>query len=184
MDMTLSLKKLKEFFEKEKIPYMVFGGLATGVYGYERMTYDIDIKILHDISEDSLAELVKKLSAVSTILPKDPVQFIRTTMVLPIEIENVKADIVFTGLEYEIESITRACERELFGISLKMISVEDLIVQKSISERDKDWQDIENLIKFNKNLDWKYLLKQINFFSEILDRPVMVINIEKMKNER
>ena len=37
MDMTLSLKKLKEFFEKEKIPYMVFGGLATGVYGYEKI---------------------------------------------------------------------------------------------------------------------------------------------------
>ncbi|MBN2856907.1 MAG: nucleotidyltransferase [Candidatus Delongbacteria bacterium] len=181
MNMALALNKLKNFFEEEKIPYMVFGGLATGVYGYERMTYDIDIKILHEVTEDSLNELVIRLSTVSNILPKDPVSFIRKTMVLPIEVEAVKADIVFTGLEYEIESINRAQQKELFGIMVKVIAVEDLIVQKSISERDKDWQDIENLINFNASLDWQYLLRQINIFSEILDKPEMLTKIGKMR---
>jgi hypothetical protein len=48
MDMALALNKLKTFFEEEEISYMIFGGLATGVYGYERMTYDIDVKILNE----------------------------------------------------------------------------------------------------------------------------------------
>ena len=67
ISMALALNKLKIFFEREKIPYMVFGGLATGVYGYERMTYDIDIKILYDVSESSLEELIEKFTSISKI---------------------------------------------------------------------------------------------------------------------
>ena len=181
MDMALALNKLKTFFEEEKIPYMVFGGLATGVYGYERMTYDIDIKILHEISDDSLMELIRKLSRVSEILPKDPLPFIKKTMVLPIEIESVKADIVFTGLEYEIQSLERAVTGSLFGVKVKVIAVEDLIVQKSISDRDKDWQDIENLIALNNGLDWEYLKIQLKIFSEILEKPEISDKILKMR---
>ena len=82
--MTSALNKLKNFFEQEKIPYMIFGGLAIGIYGYERMTYDIDIKTIYDTSEVSLNSLINKFSDIATIIPKAPVSFIQETMVLPI----------------------------------------------------------------------------------------------------
>jgi predicted nucleotidyltransferase len=181
MNMTGALNKLVIFFEKEKIPYMIFGGLATGIYGYERMTYDIDIKIIHEITDDSLLDLVNKISKIATVIPEEPIEFIHKTMVLPIEIENVKADLVFTGLEYEIESVERAVQGELLGVKAKIISLEDLIIQKSISERDKDWQDIKNLIEVNSKLDWNYLTEKVKMFSDILDKPEILEKIIRLK---
>ncbi|NOR44704.1 MAG: hypothetical protein GQ534_03885 [Candidatus Delongbacteria bacterium] len=182
MNMTSALNKLKDFFEREKIPYMVFGGLATGMYGYERMTYDIDIKIIYDISEVSLLKMIDKLKIIANIIPKDPLVFVNKTMVLPIEIDNVKADLVFSGLEYEIESLKRAVLGKLIGVEkIKVISLEDLIIQKSISERDKDWLDIKNIIILNKNLDWNYLMEKIRIFSDILEKPEIIEKITKMK---
>jgi predicted nucleotidyltransferase len=181
MNMTGALNKLVIFFEKEKIPYMIFGGLATGIYGYERMTYDIDIKIIHEITDDSLLDLVNKISKIATVIPEKPIEFIHKTMVLPIEIESVKADLVFTGLEYEIESVERAVQGELLGVKAKIISLEDLIIQKSISERDKDWQDIKNLIEVNSKLDWNYLTEKVKMFSDILDKPEILEKIIRLK---
>ena len=181
MNMTGALNKLVIFFEKEKIPYMIFGGLATGIYGYERMTYDIDIKIIHEITDDSLLDLVNKINKIATVIPEEPIGFIHKTMVLPIEIEKVKADLVFTGLEYEIESVERAVQGELLGVKAKIISLEDLIIQKSISERDKDWQDIKNLIEVNSKLDWNYLTEKVKMFSDILDKPEILEKIIRLK---
>jgi len=180
--MTVALDKLRIFFQDEKIPYMIFGGLATGVYGYERMTYDIDIKIVYDTSESSLLYLVDKLQSIAKIIPQKPLDFISNTMVLPIEVENVKTDLVFSGLDYEIESLNRAINGELLGVKeIKVISVEDLSVQKSISERGKDWLDIENLISLNKELDWNYLMEKVTEFSNILEKPEMVKKINEMR---
>ena len=181
MNMTRALNRLVEFFEKEKISYMIFGGLATGIYGYERMTYDIDIKIIHEITDDSLLKFINKLKVIATIIPETPIEFIHNTMVLPIEIDNVKADLVFTGLKYEIESVERAVQGELLGVKAKIISLEDLIVQKSISERDKDWQDIKNLIEVNSKLDWNYLIEKVSMFSKILDKPEILDKIKRLK---
>jgi len=182
MDMTSALNKLKNFLDKEKIQYMVFGGLATGVYGYERMTYDIDIKLLYEISEYSLLKLINKLDVIANVLPKDPVAFILKTMVLPIEIENVKVDLVFSGLDYEIESLERAVNSELLGIkNIRVVSIEDLIIQKCISVRDKDWLDIKNILLLNKDLDWNYLMEKVKMFSDILEKPEIIEKIKKLR---
>lgn len=40
-----SLSEIVEFLKINKIPYMIFGGIANSIYRNPRQTFDIDIKI-------------------------------------------------------------------------------------------------------------------------------------------
>ena len=87
-------------------------------------------------------------------------------------------------MDYEKEAIDRAELRKLLTVEVQIVSLEDLIIQKSVSERAKDWDDIENLISINEDkIDWNYLLEQINIFSEILDKSEMKIKILRFRDE-
>ena len=87
-------------------------------------------------------------------------------------------------MDYEKEAIDRAKLRKLLTVEVQTVSLEDLIIQKSVSERVKDWDDIENLISINEDkIDWNYLLEQINIFSEILDKSEIRIKILRFRDE-
>jgi hypothetical protein len=178
------LKKIVSFLESEKVPYMLFGGIANSIYGNTRQTFDIDIKIILETNQKR-SDFIQGLSSISKILPKKPIQFIEETNVLPIEINGIKADFVFANLPYEIEAIKRSVDNNTFGFKLKVCQPEDLIIQKVISIREKDWQDIYVLIKLNKStLDWEYLIKHCKSLAEFLTKPEIINKIIKYKNEK
>jgi agmatine/peptidylarginine deiminase len=59
-----------------------------------------------------------------------------------------------------------------------------LIIQKSISTRDKDWLDITELIHLrNKKIKWDYLLKHIDELAEFLSDPAISEKIREIRNE-
>jgi len=184
MNLIESLKKIISFIEDAKIPYMVFGGLANGIYGYERQTFDIDIKLNISLEKSDLILFISKISSFAKIMPQNPIDFISKTMVLPVEVDGVRVDLVFCGLDFEQEAIKHANNGMIGNVAIKVATVEDMIIQKAISVRDKDWLDIENLIKINNTkIDWKYLRKNIELFAEILDRPEIISKIMRLKNE-
>jgi len=178
---TKALEKIINHFDTNKIPYMVFGGIANSIHGNPRQTFDIDIKVQINMI-DNLQDFVKKLSKIAKILPENPIDFINETNVLPAEINNVKIDIVFAGIEFEFKAIQNSKIYEFGGINIKVCSIEDLIIQKSVSQRRKDWLDIETMTEINQEkIDWKYLLDNILQLSEILENPKMYNDIKNMK---
>ena len=57
----------------------------------------------------------------------------------------------------------------------------DLVIHKAISERERDWEDIEGiLIKQGKALDRSYLIKWLKKFSHALEKPGIIKRFEKM----
>ncbi len=54
------------FLSKEKIPYIIIGGMAVGVLGEPRMTQDIDLIIF--TSKNAIPELLDKLKRNSFLL--------------------------------------------------------------------------------------------------------------------
>ncbi len=183
MNLFESLKKINDFIESNNLPYMVFGGIATAFYGYSRQTFDIDIKI--NIIEKELNSFIKKISDIGTIKTINPVQFVNDTSVLPIVIDGVNIDLVFAKLPFEINAIKRARKVMFNDIEFKICTFEDLIIQKAISTREKDWLDIKELIKIKKNkIDWNYLLLHCKLFSEWLELPSIYQRIADIKNEK
>lgn len=178
-----ALRVIIHLLEEMKIPYMVFGGIANSIYGNPRQTLDIDIKIAVG-SDAAIEKLISKIHEKGKVIPQNPSAFITETSVLPIDIEGVRVDLVFARLPFELEAIQRSRRIQYAGLDLPVCTIEDLIIHKVISERMKDWVDIETLIALHKNtLDWQYLMKHCEELASFLDRPEIVQNLKRLKNE-
>jgi hypothetical protein len=66
----LFYRELFGAFEAAKVRYLVVGGLAVNLYGYVRMTVDLDIMI--DLSEENVGRLVGVLERLGYV-PRVPV---------------------------------------------------------------------------------------------------------------
>jgi len=177
-----SLHEIVQFLKKEKISYMIIGGLANSFYGNPRQTFDIDIKF--DLNEQQVNGFIDQLSTIGKLAVDDPIAFLKDTSVLPVDINNVRIDLVRCRLPFETEAIRRSKQKNLFGLSVNVCTAEDLIIQKAVSVRDKDWMDISVIIHLqNTRLDWDYLSQHIQDLSVFLDDPEIWKRIEKFKNE-
>ncbi len=181
-NITSAIKDITEFLDNLKMPYMLIGGIANSIHGEPRYTYDIDIKIKF-ISEKNVSDLIENLRNSFIIKIENPIDFINTTMVLPIESNNIKIDLIFASLPYEIEAIDNAGVCEFDGTKIKICSAEDLIIQKCISIRQKDWMDIEGIINKNREtLNWEYVLKTTKELSDWISDNTIFERIMTLKN--
>ncbi|MBD3285773.1 hypothetical protein GF359_04880, partial [candidate division WOR-3 bacterium] len=153
------------------------------VWGEPRSTLDIDITI--QARKDDTKKLIEHLKKLCYPRVTDPGEFVRETSVLPMVTEDeVRIDIIFAGLPFELEAIRRAVDREIRGIPVRFITPEDLIVHKIISERQKDWKDVRGIVTRQKGkLDIKYLDKHIKELADMLERPEMWNSWFKWKEE-
>jgi hypothetical protein len=162
---------------------MIIGGIASSYYGNPMQTFDIDIKI--DLDERRLNAFIEGLSSIGKAAIKDPFAFLQETSVLPFDIDQVRIDLIRCHLPFEIAAIRRAERRRLFGLEAVVCSAEDLIIQKALSIRDKDWLDIAAIIGLQKTaLDWDYLLQHLEDLSSFLADPEILKRVEKLKNEK
>jgi len=182
MSLLNALKVIIDFLVSEKIPYMVIGGIANSFYGEPRQTYDIDIKIkITDLI--SLETLIDKLSKISSFIQPNPTEFAKEMRVLPVKIDDTIIDLIFADLKYEQDAIENSIKNKFDSIELNVCTPEDLVIQKCISEREKDWNDIKNIIRINRNkLNTDYLIKHCRELSIWLSNPDLLMKIEGYLN--
>ena len=161
---------------------MVIGGIANSIYGNPRQTFDIDIKI--DLDKRIYKKFISQLTTIGNLVPEEPITFMNQHYVLPMDIDSVRIDLIIGHLAFEKAAIKRSIRKKLFGVDANVSSIEDLIIQKSISTREKDWFDIRELIQLQHvYIDWDYLLKHVGKFSDFLSDPTIIKRIRKFKNE-
>ena len=178
------LKKIALEFEKNNIDYMIIGGQAVLIYGEPRLTKDIDITIGADI--DRFKDILKIAKRINLkILPKDPYDFVKETMVLPLldEKTGIRIDLIFSFSEYEKEALKRVNKIKISDFYFNYVSVEDLIIQKIISARERDIEDIRIVMMRNKKIDEKYILKWLSEFEKTLNVKLKEI-FERLKKEK
>jgi hypothetical protein len=158
LDYLAIFKKLNE----EKIKYIVVGGIAINLYGIPRMTYDIDLLLA--IEDKNLKRFLQLLKAWG-FKPKVPVDIMdfakKDKREDWIKNKNMKAfnlvnpawaiseiDVVIDSpIDYE-EGQKRVNHIVLQGVSIPVISVDDLIKMKEKTGRQQDKADIRYLRKF------------------------------------
>jgi hypothetical protein len=178
-----ALASLTDWLERMEIPYMVFGGIANSIYGNPRQTFDIDIKFSLR-SSDRMKPFLEELRKVAKILPEKPLEFVAETSVVPVEMDEVRVDLVVAELPFEKEAIQRSRYVDFFGKKIKVCLPEDLIIQKAVSMREKDWMDIKEVIANQRhNMEWSYLLKHCKDLSSFLDDPTIYERIKTWKDE-
>ena len=83
---------------------------------------------------------------------------------------------------YEELIVTHAMQRSLAGLAVWICSAEDLIIQKAVAGRAKDWQDVEGiLIEQQGKLNLAYLDNWLAQFAEALEQPEIVAQYQAIQ---
>lgn len=157
------IKKIVKICNKNKIDFMFTGGISVSIWGNPRATYDID-----GIIGISLLEAKNFLGILSenrfSYDKKKPIKSIHDlsfiTLKYPYRKDKIYVDIFLAKNEYMKESLQRKKEIKFFDIKIPVISPEDLILYKLISGRNKDIEDVHDILFSQKDkLDIKYMKK-------------------------
>jgi len=149
---------LKEF-QRQKVKYILVGGMAFNLLGGQRNTLDMDILV--EMTDENLKKIVKilKKAGYHVKQPVDPVMIADAkTRKDWIENKNMKAfnfykneksyeevDIVIDSPVNFKNAIKNALKVKIKGLSLIILSPKDFVKMKKVSGRDKDLKDIEDL---------------------------------------
>jgi hypothetical protein len=164
------LEKIAEAFEKEHIPYMIISGQAVLLYGEPRLTKDIGITLGLDINElHRIRNIAIQIGL--TLLVQNEEKFVRETMVLPTihEPSGFRVDLIFSFSKYEQEALKRVNKIRIGSIDVCYASLEDVLIQKTISGRPRDIEDIKTMILKNPHFDIQYVDKWLQDFSQALN---------------
>jgi predicted nucleotidyltransferase len=179
-----SLQKAIAFLEEQGYRYAVIGGIAVAQWGFPRATHDVDLKVLvpnTDYAGVRAALLRRFPERARTNAPENP-------FIVAVTIDKIIVDFLLTLPGYEEQIIERAVRRDLGGISAWVCSIEDLIIQKVVADREKDWLDLEALLleqygKFDEALVENWLTQ----FAEALEKPEILTKylqlVERVKNK-
>lgn len=169
-DLERGVGEVASILESLSLPYMLIGGLAVSVWGEPRSTLDSDWVVWTEPEE--LAATVENISRRLKVLVPNALDFVAATRVLPAATSGgVRADIVFGMLPWEHEAIKRSEPKDIGGRRIRVAAVEDLILTKIVSERQKDLDDCRLLLRrFRSSLDHGYLKRHIRELSSAMGR--------------
>jgi len=142
--------------EDAKVPYLLIGGVASAALGRPRWTHDIDVFVLPEDADRTLAALEDADFAIERTDPHWLFKAAKGGLVV---------DVIFktTGAIYmDDEMLERGIDGDFHGVRFRVASPEDLVVIKAIvdSERRPDhWHDALGLIAACE-LDWDYVLRR------------------------
>ena len=169
-----AVRYVVKFLEAHNIPFVIIGGLAVSVWGEPRATKDIDVKVfLGDKSGKRLRELVaQEFDGV-----KQPIPLIITARTP----QGVPVDFLIAIPGYEQQILSRARFVDWQGLKLPFCSPEDLIIQKIVADRPRDWEDVESiLVEQRGKLDQTYIRNWLAQFAEVLERPNWLTRYEEL----
>jgi len=143
------LKDLFEALNQEKVRYMLVGGFALAFHGYFRGTVDLDVWV--DDSEENKAAIAKAFEQMgvigSELLAKMP--FVAGFTSFRLGSEGFEVDMMDNLFLFKASSFNtcyqRAAEASIMGVSIKVLSKDDLIKEKESIGRPKDTDDAKQL---------------------------------------
>lgn len=170
------LTKVIRFLKKYKISYAVMGGIALQAWGKERVTRDIDITVsLSEIGQKDFLKLLRK-QGLKLTYPNQEKQIgsfrlIETHYTSPEIGIPIGIDFFIAQTEYQRQLLNRAVSLDVMGRKVRLVSPEDLIIQKLLSARPVDRNDVQDiLIEQKAHLDKKYLFfwaKRLGIFRQL-----------------
>jgi len=150
MFLSSDMRDLIKIFHGKNVAYALVGGFAVNYYGYVRTTQDIDFLIYP--SQDNADRMMEALSIFGfgeAGIPKE--YFTKEGAAIHIGVEPNRIDFLTSLKGLDNDTIFKNLQdAKIEGISIKIISLADLIKVKKYSERLKDKADAEELEKTDK----------------------------------
>ncbi|MGV8171759.1 MAG: DUF6036 family nucleotidyltransferase [Candidatus Woesearchaeota archaeon] len=158
------LFKLIADYLEEDSECVAIGGTAMMFQGYKTTTKDIDLVFKSELDRNIFIKAIEKLGYAQKSLKliydekrlnnkNKPVMYSRGEERFDLFVKNV------FGFDIDLEKFVQRHDfigkKELIIFTL---SKEYLILLKSITGREKDYEDIETIVKIEKNIDWNSII--------------------------
>jgi hypothetical protein len=165
------------FLEESGYRYAVIGGLAMAEWGALRYTHDVDFKVLVPDMDYGAVRVALRAAfpeRARVHVPENP-------LIVAVNIGEVIVDFLLALPGYEELIITRAVKRAWGDLSAWVCSAEDLIIQKVVAGRGKDWLDVESLLEAQRGkLDEAYIAEWLAQFAEALEKPELLTEYQRL----
>ncbi len=143
-------RDMVECLLREGVDFMLVGGYALALHGWPRTTFDIDFWIM--ANPENAKAVMRAIQAFGApLMGVTESDFSRPGIVFQIGTEPQRIDILSAvdGLDYADVS-SRAVKMTVDGLEVKVIPIDDLIVNKRASGRPKDIADALALEKLKE----------------------------------
>jgi hypothetical protein len=156
-----SFKKVVQALDADQVDFAVCGGMAYSILVSPRATIDFDCLIMaHPNTPTEIYRILEPLFD-SIVSQNEPMQFKkdRVFRTLGIDGENEYImDFILGETQFHQEALSRKTTIDLEGISLPILTPEDLLLLKALANRPQDRVDISNIVEFfGDKLDRAYL---------------------------
>jgi len=138
-------KEFLQLLNSEKVEYLLVGGYAVGCFGYPRATGDLDIWMARSpANAEALSRTLRRFGFSAVAVPPD--RFLAEGRVFRIGVPPLRIDLLTnaTGVDFS-ECYARRLEREIDGVKVSLIHLDDLKANKQACGRTKDLDDLEHL---------------------------------------
>ena len=149
-----ALRGVSEGLDEAGIPHLFMGGIASIVHGRTSWTHDIDVFLPPAHEPDALKVLVER--GFTALEPEH-------VWLSKVEMDGVVVDLIHRAegpVFVDDEMLSRAVVREVWGVPVKVMAPEDLIVTKVLAHGEETahyWWDILAIVAAC-DLDWDYLV--------------------------
>jgi hypothetical protein len=141
------LLAFERVMQELRLRWYVFGAQAVLAYGRPRFTADVDVTV--ELAGAEVAALADALGRQSFTLrlALSPEQ-LRDARLLPLVHgpTELPVDLVIAGPGLDQEFLARARPIDVGGLSVPVVSVEDLIAMKVLAGRRKDLEDVRGML--------------------------------------
>ena len=145
MKIPQDFKEFLKLLNENKAEYLLIGGYAVGYYGYPRPTGDMDIWI--KISEENAVKVLKSLEQFGFTSPELTKElFLQDKRIVRMGVPPFRLEVstYIDGVEFD-ECFAEKEIVKFDEVSVNLISLKQLKINKKASGRYKDLNDLENL---------------------------------------
>ena len=147
LELANDYKEFLRLLRAHGVEYLLIGGWAVGYHGYPRATYDLDVWIA--TSPANAQRVVTALAEFGFNVPDLSMDlFLQPDKIVRMGVEPVRIEVMtsISGVEFE-ECYRERLETELSDVTVNVIDLRHLMINKKASGRLKDLADLEQLSK-------------------------------------
>lgn len=168
-----------------------FGGNAMMFYGYKDETKDVDLLFEKEEDRAEFIRIIEELGFSETsprnvYVPEKlrdkykPLMYSRFLSRFDLFVKKIFRTIISPRMKEEVYAVHDFTHKHRFRVNV--LRKEFIVLLKSITERDKDFEDIVTIVKKEKNFDWQLLIDEAAWQHQHGDSWVL-IDVEKMMKE-
>ena len=175
-------RRAVDVVQTQKVPFVVYGGVAFPFWGRVVPTDDVDLVIR--VTEATAANLLRALRGAGFEVPRDAetLLFIDTWVVASLGGRDV--DFALGATDFDAEAIRRGVRVRVFEREVPIVTPEDLILYKLASHRRRDLGHVEDIIKRQgRKLDLRYLRGWAQKIAEATGKFEVPATLQKMLAE-